>query len=402
MKLRATILVGLLLLQASPAVLARGGGGGGHGGGGGGHGGGGGGHGGGGGGYHGGGGYGGIGGHAGGELGYSGGHTGGWGNGGGWGNNHGGYGYGGYGYGYGGYGGYGYAGNPYDNSYTGAGFGNAPAVGDPLADYYRQQAQASAAAQAQANVSAVPMGFGTGFMPVNTSIQNSTVTEASRVDIGNDVRDNFHGSGLFAPSWWKNYKNAWCNSSWPSDWVWLNVDWDTLANFWGVSSAKPPGDYEFGDNVKYQNEVVYFGDQPTAKAADFYRIAQTLAAKGVVKVVPGTKSPPPSTADWQPLGIFSLVHPTQKFSTTLFQLAVNKQGLVRGNCYNVLTGQLDTIHGAADKTNSRLAFTVGNNRSVIYDSGVGNLLNAQSPILVHMSKDQREQMTMVRLRQAKI
>jgi hypothetical protein len=86
----------------------------------------------------------------------------------------------------------------------------------------------------------------------------------------------------------------------------------------------------------------------------------------------------------------------------LFQLAVNKQGLVRGNCYNVLTGQLDTIHGAADKTNSRLAFTVGNNRSVIYDSGVGNLLNAQSPILVHMSKDQREQMTMVRLRQAKI
>jgi hypothetical protein len=86
----------------------------------------------------------------------------------------------------------------------------------------------------------------------------------------------------------------------------------------------------------------------------------------------------------------------------LFQLAVNRQGLIRGNCYNILTGQLDTVYGAADKTNSRVAFTVGANHSVVYDSGVGNLLTAQSPILVHMSGNQREQMTFVRLRQAKL
>jgi hypothetical protein len=409
MKLRATILVGLMILQVAPASFARGGGGG-HGGGGGGHGGGGGGH--GGGGYHGGGGgafHGGYSpisaGHGTSELGYRSGLN----NGGGWGNNHAGYGHG-YGYGYGGYG-YGYGGNIYDNGYADGGFGNMPVDGgpDPLADYYRQQAQASTMAQAQ-TVNTVPAGFGAmpgmggaiGMAPINTSIQNPSMTAASRVDMGNEVRDNFHGSGLFAPAWWKRYKSAWCNQSWPANWVWDNVEWDTLARFWGLSPATPPGDYEFGDNVKYENEEVFFGGQATATASDFYRIAQTLAAKGLVKAPPGTKSLPPTTADWKALGVFSLVHENQKFSTTLFQLAVNKQGLVRGNCYNILTGQLDTIYGAADKSNSRLAFTVGSNRSVIYDSGVGNLLGAQSPILVHMSKDQREQMTLVRLRQAKI
>jgi hypothetical protein len=392
-----------IMCQSVPASLARGGGGGGHGGGG--HGGGG------GGGYHG---VAGISGHSGGMMGYSHG-GGGWGNSEGWGNNHSGsvaaeraayregYGYGGYGYGGYGYG-YGYGGNVYDNSYTGSGFGNVPIGGqpDPLADYYRQQAQASAMAQAQQTVSAVPTGFGMPVAPMNLSMQNPTSTAASRVDVGNDVRENFHGSGLFAPAWWKSYKNAWCNPSLPESWVWSNVDWNTLASFWGISSATPPGDYEFGDNVKYENEMVYFGAQPTAKAADFYHLAQVLAAKGAVKARAGAKPELPSTTSWQPLGVFSLVHPAQKISTTLFQLAVNRQGLIRGNCYNILTGQLDTVYGAADKTNSRVAFTVGANHSVVYDSGVGNLLTAQSPILVHMSGNQREQMTFVRLRQAKL
>jgi hypothetical protein len=406
MKLRATILVGFMILLVAPAGFARGGGGGG-----GGHGGGGGFHGGGGGGYHGGGGawhgsYSPISsGHGSSELGYN--RE--WGNGEGWGNNHNGRGYDGYGYpgyGYGGVGyGYGYGGNIYDNGYAAGVPGNVAVGGstDPLADYYRQQAQASAMAQAP-TITNVPAGFGgvSGVMPINTSIQNPSVTEASRVDIGNEVRDNFHGSGLFAPPWWKGYKNAWWNPSWPANWVWDSVEWDTLARFWGLSPATPPADYAFGDNVKYENGEVFFGGQATATASDFYRIAQTLAAKGAVKLPPGAKSSAPTAADWKPLGVFSLVHDSQKMSTTLFQLAINKQGLIRGNCYNILTGQLDTVYGAADKSNSRAAFSVGSNHTVIYDSGVGNLLSAQSPILVHMSKDQREQLTLVRLRQAKI
>jgi hypothetical protein len=238
MKLRATMFVGLMILLVAPASIARGGGGG-HGGGGGGgyHGGGGGYHGGGGGAWHGG--YSPVTNHGSSEMGYNRG----WGNGEGWGNNpdgrgyrgYGGYGYPGYGYGGVGYGyggvGYGYGGNIYDNGYSAGGFGNAPVNGsaDPLADYYRQQAQTSAMAQTQ-TMSSVPSGFGgvSGAMPINTSIQNPSVTAASRVDVGNEVRDNFHGSGLFAPGWWKGYKNAWCNTAWTANWVWGTVEWDTL------------------------------------------------------------------------------------------------------------------------------------------------------------------------------
>jgi hypothetical protein len=391
MKLPATILIALLLMSAGQASLARGGGGGG---GGGGHGGGGGGHGGGGGGHVGGG-YGGGGrgyGGSGVERGYGRGYYGG---------------YGGYGGGYG-YGGY------YDPGYDDNNYNYQPpppfAADDPLADYYRQQAAASQLAQSQTSVTSMlapnqnptqqqlPTDFGGSRMGV--VIEN--VHSAATLDQGNDVRDNFHGSGLFAPTWWKLYKNAWCNPSWPSNWVWNNVDWDALARFWGVSPTKPPDDYDYGDNVKFQDGTVYFGQQPMAKAADYYQQAQLLAAKGAVKPTATTKAVLPAVADWQPLGVFSLVHPTQKYSTMLFQLAVNKQGQLRGNCYNLLTEQLDTVTGAVDKGNSRAAFIVGKNHNVVYDSGLGNLLSAQSPILVHFDKDRRDQLIFVRLRQAKL
>jgi hypothetical protein len=392
MKSRATILICLLLVSAMPASFARGGGGGG----GGGHGGGGGGHGGGGGGHFGGGFHGGEehgGGHEGNGLarGYRNGYYG----------------------GYGGYGGYGYGG--YDPGYNDGGADYQPpppfAADDPLADYYKQQAAASQLAQSQTSVTSMlapnqnptqqqlPTDFGGSNMGV--AIQN--VRPTASLDQGNDVRDNFHGSGLFAPTWWRIYKNAWCNPAWPSDWVWSSVDWSTLARFWGVSSAKAPDDYDYGDNIKYLDGTVFFGQQAMAKTADYYLQAQMLAAKGAVKPAAATtKMALPAVADWQPFGVFSLVQPAQKFSTILFELAVNKQGQLRGNCYNLLTDQLDTVTGAVDKSNSRVAFTVGKNHNVVYDSGLGNLLSAQSPILVHFDKDRREQLNLIRLRQAKI
>lgn len=45
----------------------------------------------------------------------------------------------------------------------------------------------------------------------------------------------------------------------------------------------------------------------------------------------------------------------------------------------------------------RVAFTVGKNKDVVYDTGLGNLLAPQSPILVHLNKSKTQQEVLVKL-----
>jgi hypothetical protein len=318
-----------------------------------------------------------------------------------------GYGYGGYGYGYGGYG-YGYSTPGYDGSNLTSTQPPAP-QDDPLADYYRQQAAAAQAAQAQTSVSstlAPPQAQSNqqGELPADIAgapLQTALASAqpAITVDVGNSVRDGFHGGGLFTKSWWKAYKNAWYNPLWADDWAWSNTGWLDLADFWGVSKTNEPVEYDYGINIRYEGGQVYYGQSPRAKVADYYRQAQLLASKGQTMPPSKTATAPPMMAAWKPLGVFSLVHAGQKNSTTIFQLAINKEGLLKGNCYNLLTEQLDNVSGAVDKSNWRAAWTAGKSKNVVYDSSLANLLTAQSAILVHLNTEQTDQCNFVRLRQ---
>jgi hypothetical protein len=107
----------------------------------------------------------------------------------------------------------------------------------------------------------------------------------------------------------------------------------------------------------------------------------------------------PIPKDWKPFGVFSLVQQGQSESTSLFQIAVNKDGVLRGNYYNTLTDQATPINGKIDMKSMRACWTVKGVKGVVYDTGVANLMEAQSPILVHFNKDRTEQMMLVRLPQ---
>ncbi|MDR3613381.1 MAG: hypothetical protein P4L53_07435 [Candidatus Obscuribacterales bacterium] len=321
------------------------------------------------------------------------------------------YGYGGYD-GYGGYGGY-YDPNAWGNS---GAYGMQPPPfmqNDPLADYYRQQQiNSQMAQQGNATVSSMvlPNQGATNQTQLPTDFggaqgQSVSSEPVVSVDEGNAVRENFHGSGLFTAVWWKNKKNAWYSSAWDSSWVWNNVDWDTLAAFWRGSGPKTPADYEFGQNITFRDGNVYYGAQPMMTSGEYYHQAQLLAASGASSSSAKGASAPysvPLVKDWAQFGVFSLIPAGEKFSTEIFQLAVNRDGTVRGNCYNVMNDQLDRVEGEVDKSNSRVCFTVGKNRGVVYDTGLGNLLSAQSPILIHLDKERTQQRALVRLNQSKL
>jgi hypothetical protein len=235
------------------------------------------------------------------------------------------------------------------------------------------------------------------------------LSASAMTDRGVGVRNAFRDDGLFRRDWWGRYPYAW-GGAWGDDWAYGYGDWDDLATFWDYPANNAPVDYDYGNNITYQGDTVYYGSQPSATAADYYTQAQIIANSAPI----ATAAPPAANSktetpavlaaaeskdvkDWKSLGVFSLTQGDQTDSTMLFQLAVNKKGAIRGNYYNALTKECKVVSGAVDKKNMRAAFTVAGNKSVIYDTGLANLMRPQSPILVHFSKTNTEQWNFVRL-----
>src|SRR5947209_457155 len=101
--------------------------------------------------------------------------------------------------------------------------------------------------------------------------------------------------------------------------------------------------------------------------------------------------------DWQPLGVFALVQGEEKTSYNLFQLAINKDGILRGNYYNAMTDVTEPIEGSTDKSTQRVAWTVGKNKKLVYEAGIANLTRDETPVLVHFNKDKTQQFVLVRI-----
>jgi len=225
----------------------------------------------------------------------------------------------------------------------------------------------------------------------------------SRVGLANRasaVRNSFNRYDAFNGNWWARHHDAWYYPWWDG-YAWGITSWAALAPFWGVAAAAAPIEYDYGNNITYEGDTVYYGSQPAASASDYYDQAVELAESAPAQAVPTSatqvaEQPAQQKKDWKPFGVFSLVQPGQTNSTTLFQIAVNKNGAIRGNYYNMLTDDVKPISGAVDKKTMRACWAVSGNKSVVYDTGVSNLLKPQSPILVHFAKEKTQEWLLVR------
>ncbi|SRR5579875_29567 len=255
-----------------------------------------------------------------------------------------------------------------------------------------------------------------------THIGNNTYNfdRNTLVNNGNLVRNNFNHWGAFDGHWWGEHPGAWYGG-WPAGYCYEPTSWAVMAPFLGMTTGmmmgmgmgalasggggnntttvvNPPVEYDYGTNVTYQGDNVYYGSQPVATAGGYYDQACNVA---------WAAPPPPAGQDsranpdeWKPFGVFSLVQQGQTDSTTMFQIAVNKDGVIRGNYYNALTEETKPISGTIDKKAMRACWTIDGAKNVVYDTGVANLMEPQSPILVHFGKDKTQQMLLVRLQQS--
>ena len=150
--------------------------------------------------------------------------------------------------------------------------------------------------------------------------------------------------------------------------------------------------YDYGNNVTYDNNNVYVNGESVGTAGQYYDQAASLASTGA-------SAEAPADSDWLPLGVFALTKSDAAKSDVTIQLAVNKQGVIRGNSTDTVTDKNQVIQGSVDKQTQRVAFTVGDNTTNVVETGLYNLTKDEAPCLIHFGKDKTEQWLLVRMQQ---
>ena len=227
-----------------------------------------------------------------------------------------------------------------------------------------------------------PYGAAAGF---------ARVTPSGRYTSAAVVRGGFDHWNLYGAGWYTSHPGAWYTAGWAAGAAWYPATWNSVGAWMSYYPAQPVY-YDYGNNVTYENNDVDVNGQNAGTAEQYYQQAADLAATG-------SQAQAPADGDWLPMGVFALTEPSQAKSEVTIQLAVNKEGVLRGNYTDTRTNETQLIHGSVDKQTQRVAFTVGKNTTAVMETGLYNLTKDEAPCLIHEGKDRTEQWLLVRLKQ---
>jgi hypothetical protein len=205
---------------------------------------------------------------------------------------------------------------------------------------------------------------------------------------GNIIRRNVLAATAYSPEWYQDYATAWIANDLVNN-VWTPAPWTTVNQWFGENW--PAVGYGYGDEITYDNGNVNLYGVPIATQAEYTQSAAELASQG--------ETDPPKNASWLPLGVFAAVRGEDQKSQMLFQLAVDKAGVIRGNYFNTGDKNVQHVQGAVDKQTQRVAWIVADRKNIIFDTALYNLTKNECTVLVHFDKGKTEQWTLVRLEQ---
>jgi hypothetical protein len=207
----------------------------------------------------------------------------------------------------------------------------------------------------------------------------------------NQVRNNFNNYDSFHGKWWGRYPGAWRAAGWATAAaVYGTPTWSACSDYGGY--AVVPVYYDYGSNVVYEGDNVYVNGDAVATQEQYAQQATTIADSG-------KQARAIEEEEWLPLGVFAMVQGEQANGNDLFQLAVNRSGVIRGNYYNALSDTTLPVYGSVDKKTLRAAWTVGDRKEPVFDAGLANLTKPQTTMLVHYGKERAQQWTLVRIEQ---
>ncbi|XZE22357.1 hypothetical protein SH449x_002280 [Pirellulaceae bacterium SH449] len=191
---------------------------------------------------------------------------------------------------------------------------------------------------------------------------------------------------------WSQYPN-WAAMRITRPYRWAT--WGAVTGWVGYGASAPVS-YNYGDSVYYEGDTVYQDGQPIASSEEYTQQAETIVASA-----PAVAS---ADADWLPLGVFALSPDGQSSGPTpslFLQLAISKEGVIRGTLNNTATGKTQDVEGMVDKKSQRCAWTVAGQSRPIMETGISNLTQDTAPSLIHFNDGQTQQWLMVRLEEPK-
>lgn len=200
------------------------------------------------------------------------------------------------------------------------------------------------------------------------------------------VNGSYTRWNAFGPGYPGQYPGAW----WPGKWAiattaWATASYATASSYCGCSDEGCY--YDYGENVTYEDGSVYMDGQPVGTAEEYYEQAEQIADSGDQA----------ANEEWMPMGVFALVQDDKPTTDRVLQLAVNKEGVFRGNYQDMVADTVTPVTGSLDKKTQRVALKFEGNDEVVVETGLYNLTNDEVPILVHFGPDRQETRKLVRL-----
>jgi len=203
------------------------------------------------------------------------------------------------------------------------------------------------------------------------------------------VRTGFRGYNYFNAGWYTAHPAAWRYAGWTTAApYWTYWPYATYATFCGYPAT--PIYYDYGTTIVYEGDNVYYNGESVATAADYAAQAASYAAAG-------KEAKTDEKEEWKALGVFAMIQGEEKDANNIFQLAVNKDGVIRGNYYSAVTDTTLPVYGSVDKKTQRAAWTIGDNKETVFETGFANLSQPETQMLIHSGKDRTQQWTLVRL-----
>ncbi|MCS7470628.1 hypothetical protein NZK35_28590 [Stieleria sp. ICT_E10.1] len=202
------------------------------------------------------------------------------------------------------------------------------------------------------------------------------------------VNGNFTRWGYFTPGYYGRYPNAWFPGKWAVvGSAWAATSWAVAGSYCGCEGSGTYYDYE--QNVVYEDGNVMYEGEPVATEEEYYSQAEAIAEAGGET----------QDEEWLPLGVFAIIAETDQTQTDkVIQLALNREGAIRGNYQDMLTEQVTPIVGSVDKKSERVGLKLEGNDSLVMEIGLYNLTNDEVPALIHFDETRREPRTLVRLK----
>jgi hypothetical protein len=234
-----------------------------------------------------------------------------------------------------------------------------------------------------------------------------------RDEWANGIRDNVghRWDNMFTRDWWHDHHGNWDHhqwwwnhGGWDGHYWWGWATWPALTG-WFAGSWGEPIYYDYGGNVVYNDNSVYVNDQDVGTPEQFAQQAIDTAAAGA-QALPGDAASDATgdntaedPANWMPLGVFAVTKQGTDKPTIFLQLAVNKQGIIAGTYENTGTDQSLPITGSVDKQTQRACWTVGKYKDTVMETGIYNLTQDETQVLVHFGTQKTQTWSMVRMNQ---